>query len=140
MSLICTIIISTYPNTCFPALSVFYKLILIVSACEVFSKSIGLAIVQAIDKECANTLQTALVGIFILLHIGLWIYSIIVFNNDDFDACRLEEPHYFFIKCYMLMYGVILVGSLALFLVLLLPVTVVTIFSFRKKQNDELED
>ena len=136
MSLICTIIISSYACTCFPTLSIFYKLIMIVSACEIFLKSIGLAIVHAIDKECANTLQTIFVGVFIIIHIGLWVYSIILFNNAEFDRCRSEEPHYFFIHCYMYMYGIILVGSLALFLILLLPVTVVTIFSFRKKEND----
>ena len=38
------------------------------------------------------------------------------------------------------MYGVILIGSLALFLILLLPVTVVTIFSFKKKESNELDD
>lgn len=57
-------------------------------------------------------------------------------TNAEFkEKCRHEEPNYFYIKIYVFMYGIIIIGSFILLIVLLIPVTVLTLFSFKKKEQ-----
>jgi hypothetical protein len=87
--LVATIIILQYPSTCFEHLHIFEIITVLVSSSEIFCKSVVLAFVHTVNKEVANTVQTVLVGVFIVMHIGLWIYSIIMLTGMEFKVrCR----------------------------------------------------
>ena len=83
VTLICTCIIYfDYPHkTCFSLLQTFYILILVVSLSEILMKTLVLTIIYCLSRETANLVQSLLTIVYLFLHIGLWIYSIVLLNN-----------------------------------------------------------
>lgn len=73
---------------------------------------------------------------FIICHLALWVYSILLLRNGEFvELCGREEPHLFYIKIYVFIYAIVILGSMLLLLVLLIPVTALTVLSFKNKEE-----
>ena len=81
-----------------------------------------------------------MIVVFVIGHAIVWVYSIIVYNSAEFDVCKGDEPHYFFLKAYIYVYGILIIGSLVLLALLLIPVAALTIFSGDKKKANSAED
>ncbi len=73
--------------------------------------------------------------LFLVIHIAVWIYSIIIFKNWINNGCPKEEPDYFYMNCFVIIYGVMIIGSVGLIIAMLLPATVLTVFSLKNSEK-----
>jgi hypothetical protein len=76
--------------------------------------------------------------LFFLYHLGVLIYSIILFNNAEYHAkYQHVEPQYFFLEAYVCCYGIVIFGAIALFiLVVIIGAFYSTKLLFRKKSSE----
>lgn len=70
-----------------------------------------------------------------IMHLALWIYSIVLLSNEELQVCHARDRY--FVKCYVFVYGTIIIGGAALFILLMIPAVGVTVMAIRnsKKEN-----
>jgi large-conductance mechanosensitive channel len=102
-------------------------------------KLVVFAVIYCKNREIANTYNTAVLITVAVCHLGLWIYSIVLFGNEELGVCHLRDQ--FFMKSYVFAYGAMIVGGVCFFLILIVPAIIVTVRTFRnaKKEKEEEE-
>jgi hypothetical protein len=85
------------------------------------------------NREIANTFNTVVLILMAVVHFALWIYSISLYGNQEMAVCHPRDR--FFIKCYVFIYGAMIVGGAALFLVLGLSALGVTVATLKAKKE-----
>jgi hypothetical protein len=78
----------------------------------------------------ANSYNTIVLFLIAGIHLALWIYSIGLLHNQELAVCHVRDQ--FFIKCYVYVYGAMIVGGVVFFVVLMLSAAGVTVFTLRK--------
>ena len=63
-------------------LRMFYMTVLIVAVGELLLKLIVFAVIYCKNREMANTYNTVVLIVAAVCHLGLWIYSVVLFSND----------------------------------------------------------
>ena len=63
-------------------------------------------------------------------HLALWIYSVTLYNNREIGVCHKRDQ--FFVTCYVWVYGAMIVGGIAIFVVLMLSAAGVTLYALKK--------
>jgi len=90
------------------------------------------------NRELANSYNTIVLFLIAALHLTLWIYSIGLLHNQELGVCHIRDQ--FFIKCYVYVYGAMIVGGTILFVVLMLSAAGVTFFTLRRTHNEGEEE
>lgn len=67
------------------------------------------------------------------LHLALWIYSIGLLGNSELRVCPARDR--FFLKSYVLVCGVLIVGGAVFFLVLTISAVAVTAATLRRSRG-----
>lgn len=82
--------------------------------------------------------ETVTIVGFFLYHLGILIYAIVLFNNQEYRAKYGErEPQYFYLKAYVWGYGVIVFGAMAVFVVVGVLGGLYSIKLFKKKSDGQ---
>ena len=82
------------------------------------------------NREAANSYNTIVLFLVAGVHLALWIYSIGLYHNQGMAVCHVRDR--FFVKCYVYVYGVMIVGGALLFVILMLSAAGVTVFTLRR--------
>lgn len=72
------------------------------------------------------------------VHLGMWIYSVSLFGNDEMRLCHPRDR--FFLKCYLFGYGAMIIGGVVVFVVLLLSAVGVTVSTLRRNKKEGEEE
>jgi uncharacterized membrane protein YqjE len=119
-------------------LKMFYLTVLIVAVGELLLKLIVFAVIYCKNREIANTYNTVVLIVAAVCHLGLWIYSVVLFSNDELGVCRLKDQ--FFLKCYVFGYGAMIVGGVSFFLILIVPAIWVTFRAVKNARKEKEEE
>ena len=138
VTLVTTILVRSYPVDSLQ-LQRFYIIVIVGCIAEILMKTVGLFIWK---KLCSDrpTFEAAIIVAFLLYHIGLLCYAIVLYNNEEFRArYGANEPHFYYLKSYVWGYGIILFGSIAIFIVMAVIGACFTgkLFKKRKSQFEE---
>ena len=67
------------------------------------------------------------------VHLALWIYSVGLLNNQEMRVCPVRDR--FFVKCYVYVYGAMIVGGTVLIIFLVLSAAGVTWVTLRRNKK-----
>lgn len=114
VTLVTTLLVRSYPTESVQ-LQRFTLVVIVGCIAEIVLKTVGLIIWR---KLCSDrpTFETSVIVVFLLYHIGLLCYAIVLYNNDEFRArYGSSEPYFFYLKSYVWAYGVVLFGFMGVF-------------------------
>lgn len=123
-----------------PTLATFYLVVLVLAVSELMLKLVVFAVIYCKNREIANTYNTVVLIAVAGCHLALWIYSIVLYGNDELEVCHLRDQY--FLQCYVFIYGAMIVGGVCFFLILIVPAICVTFMAIRnvKKEKEEEEE
>ncbi len=118
----------------------FYAFVLALALAEIFLKLVVFALIYSRNREIVNTYNTVVLILVALAHLALWIYAISLLSDEELQVCHVRDRY--FMKCYVLAYGTMIVGGGVLFVLLMIPAVGVTLMAIRNsnKQGDAEED
>lgn len=118
-----------------PTLHGFYLLVFALAVSELVLKLLVFAVIYCKNREIANSYNTVVLILAAACHLCLWGYSIILLGNDELPVCHLRDQ--FFLKCYVFIYGAMIVGGVCFFLILIVPAICVTLMAIRNVKKEK---
>jgi hypothetical protein len=110
----------------------FYWGLLCLAMIEIMLKLVLFSILYWKNREMANTFNTIVLILIAIAHLGAWIYSISLYSNQELAVCHPRDR--FFMKCYVFIYGFMIVGGAVLFCILGLSAVGVTMAALKAKK------
>jgi hypothetical protein len=110
----------------------FYWGVLCLAIIEITLKLVIFSILYWKNREIANTFNTIVLILVAIAHLGVWIYSISLYSNQELAVCHPRDR--FFVKVYFYVYGTMIVGGAFLFIVLGLSALGVTMATLKAKK------
>jgi hypothetical protein len=118
-----------------PTLHVFYLTVFGLAVGELLLKLVVFAVIYCKNREIANSYNTVVLIAAAVCHLGLWAYSIVLLGNGELPVCHLRDQ--FFLKCYVFIYGAMIVGGVCFFLILIVPAICVTFIAIRNVKKEK---
>ena len=102
---------------------------------EILLKLVFFSYIYFRNREIADTYSTVVLFIIAAAHLALWIYSVTLYNNPELPVCHIRDRY--FMKCYVWVYGMMIVGGIVLFVVLLVSAAGVTLVALKRGKKEE---
>jgi len=116
----------------------FYWIVLTLAVGEILLKLIVFTIIYSLSREVVNSYSTVVLILAAVTHLGLWIYSIVLLNNQELEVCHVRDRY--FVKCYVFIYGAMIVGGTAFFILLMIPAVGVTFMAYKNSKREGEEE